>query len=131
MRKPIIAGNWKMNKTVAEATALIEELKPLVKKADEDGVKVCMEFFDNEKSAFTNGEELSVFLEAIPELGCTFDVGNLAAAGDSVSEWLDKLKDRIVHFHFKDKTCTDSELTAGKPKILYGGKPLYDIATGY
>ncbi|NMA49744.1 MAG: triose-phosphate isomerase, partial [Tissierellia bacterium] len=27
MRKPIIAGNWKMNKTIEEATELIEEIK--------------------------------------------------------------------------------------------------------
>ena len=33
MRTPIIAGNWKMNKTPAETTALIQELKPLVKEA--------------------------------------------------------------------------------------------------
>ena len=33
MRKPIIAGNWKMNKTVAEAVAIINELKPLVAKS--------------------------------------------------------------------------------------------------
>ena len=30
MRKPIIAGNWKMNKTPIEATVLINELTPLV-----------------------------------------------------------------------------------------------------
>ncbi len=30
MRKKIIAGNWKMNKTPSEAVALINELKPLV-----------------------------------------------------------------------------------------------------
>ena len=34
MRKPIIAGNWKMNKTPAEAAALIEALKPLVADAE-------------------------------------------------------------------------------------------------
>ena len=33
MRKPIIAGNWKMNKTPQEAAALIEALKPLVQDA--------------------------------------------------------------------------------------------------
>lgn len=33
MRKYVIAGNWKMNKTPAEATALINELKPLVADA--------------------------------------------------------------------------------------------------
>mgnify|MGYP002732303849 CR=1 FL=1 len=33
MRKPIIAGNWKMNMTPGEARALINELKPLVANA--------------------------------------------------------------------------------------------------
>jgi len=33
MRKPIIAGNWKMNKTLKEALELAEELKPMVKGA--------------------------------------------------------------------------------------------------
>ena len=40
MRKPIIAGNWKMNHTPDEAKALIEELIPLVKDAKCD-VVVC------------------------------------------------------------------------------------------
>ena len=34
MRKKIIAGNWKMNKTPSEAVALINELKPLVQNGD-------------------------------------------------------------------------------------------------
>jgi triosephosphate isomerase len=38
MRKKIIAGNWKMNKTPAEAVALINELKPLVVTEDADVV---------------------------------------------------------------------------------------------
>ena len=33
MRKPIIAGNWKMNKTPSEAKALVTELAPLVADA--------------------------------------------------------------------------------------------------
>ena len=40
MRKPIIAGNWKMNKTPEEAKQLITELIPLVKDAACD-VVVC------------------------------------------------------------------------------------------
>lgn len=34
LRKAIIAGNWKMNKTRPEAKALLEEIKPLVANAD-------------------------------------------------------------------------------------------------
>lgn len=38
MRRKIIAGNWKMNKTPAEAVALINELKPLVVTNEADVV---------------------------------------------------------------------------------------------
>ncbi len=38
MRKIIVAGNWKMNKTPSEAVKLIEELKPLVKSETVDVV---------------------------------------------------------------------------------------------
>ncbi len=40
MRKPIIAGNWKMNKTPEEAAQLVKDLVPLVKDAACD-VVVC------------------------------------------------------------------------------------------
>ena len=45
MRKPIIAGNWKMNKTPEEAKALVTDLIPLVKDAKCD-VVVCPPFVD-------------------------------------------------------------------------------------
>ena len=45
MRKNIIAGNWKMNKTPSEAVALIEELKPLVANDDVD-VVFCVPAID-------------------------------------------------------------------------------------
>lgn len=38
MRKKIIAGNWKMNKTPSETVTLINELKPLVETKDADVV---------------------------------------------------------------------------------------------
>ena len=45
LRRAVIAGNWKMNKTPSEATALINEIKPLVKDADCD-VVVCTPYVD-------------------------------------------------------------------------------------
>ena len=45
MRRNIIAGNWKMNKTPSEAVALIEELKPLVANDDVD-VVFCVPAID-------------------------------------------------------------------------------------
>lgn len=40
MRTPVIAGNWKLFKTIAEATALVNELKPLVAKTT--GVEIVV-----------------------------------------------------------------------------------------
>ncbi len=45
MRKPIIAGNWKMNKTPTEAAQLVSDLKPLVADANCD-VVVCVPAVD-------------------------------------------------------------------------------------
>ncbi len=45
MRRPIIAGNWKMNMTASEAAAFLEQLKPLVKDANCD-VAVCVPAID-------------------------------------------------------------------------------------
>ena len=40
MRKPLVAGNWKMNKTAAEAKTVLAALAPLVAGAKAD-VVVC------------------------------------------------------------------------------------------
>lgn len=44
MRKPIIAGNWKMNRTVQEAVNLISELKPLIADVSDVDVVVAPTF---------------------------------------------------------------------------------------
>ena len=45
VRKAVIAGNWKMNKTPAEAVALLKEIAPLVKDANCD-VVACVPYVD-------------------------------------------------------------------------------------
>lgn len=45
MRRKIVAGNWKMNKTPSEAVALVETLKPLVKSEEVD-VVFCVPAID-------------------------------------------------------------------------------------
>src|SRR5690606_34780892 len=44
MRTPIIAGNWKLNKTIAEAEAFVVELKPLVNNVTDVEVLLCPVF---------------------------------------------------------------------------------------
>ena len=55
MRKKIIAGNWKMNKTVGEGLALIKELKPLLAAGNNTAdVVVCPPY----TALFSVGEAL-------------------------------------------------------------------------
>lgn len=63
LRKAVIAGNWKMNKTPDEAKTLIEEIKPLVKDADCD-VVVCVPYVDLQNAIeATKGSNIGVGAE--------------------------------------------------------------------
>jgi len=44
MRKPIVAGNWKMNKTIPEAVELVRGLRELVRDVEGADVVVCPPF---------------------------------------------------------------------------------------
>jgi triosephosphate isomerase len=44
MRIPMIAGNWKMNTTVAEAVALVEEMRPGLDQIDNVDKVICPPF---------------------------------------------------------------------------------------
>ncbi len=44
MRIPVIAGNWKMNKTIVESVALVKELKDFVRGVDGVEIVVCPPF---------------------------------------------------------------------------------------
>jgi triosephosphate isomerase len=43
-RKPVIAGNWKMFKTVAETVRFLDEFKPLVRSASHCEIVICPTF---------------------------------------------------------------------------------------
>lgn len=63
LRKAVIAGNWKMNKTPEETTKLLNEIKPLVKDAD-CGVIVCVPYLDIPAAlAATEGSNIKVGAE--------------------------------------------------------------------
>ena len=46
LRKTVIAGNWKMNKTPAEAVKLIEELKVVAENKKNCDIIICVPFVD-------------------------------------------------------------------------------------
>jgi triosephosphate isomerase len=63
-RVPLIAGNWKMNKTVAEADAFIASLLPRVSTADRVDVGVCVPFTDLQAVVdSTRGSRVEVYAQ--------------------------------------------------------------------
>ena len=63
LRKTIIAGNWKMNKTPSETTAFLNELKGKVAGADCE-VIVCVPFVNLQNAvAATKGTNIKVGAE--------------------------------------------------------------------
>ena len=65
MRQPIIAGNWKMNNTIAAAEKLIAELKPLVADAKAE-VVICVPYTVIQKAAeLTKGSNVKVGAENV------------------------------------------------------------------
>lgn len=90
MRTPVVAANWKMNKTIREATAFVEAFIPMVRDLDNCVIVLCPPFtalyavgemlfgtnlalgaqdlFWREQGAFT-GEVSPVMLS---DVGCTF-----------------------------------------------------------
>lgn len=80
MRKPIIAGNWKMNKTAAEAKELICALAPKVKGAVCD-VVVCVPFTDIALAAeLTKGTNIAVGAQNIAWADSGAFTGEISAA---------------------------------------------------
>ncbi len=64
VRKAIIAGNWKMNKTRPEAKALLEEIKPLVANAAGNVEVIACVPFTNLETAMTVTEGSNVKIGA-------------------------------------------------------------------
>lgn len=44
MRKKVIAGNWKMNKTLSEATQFVEEVAPKLEQSEQVDAIICAPF---------------------------------------------------------------------------------------
>lgn len=130
LRKAVIAGNWKMNKTPAEATALINELKPLVKDADCD-VVVCVPFVDLQAALdATAGSNIKVGAE-----NCHWEVSG-AFTGEVSAEMLSAMgvpyvvlghSERRTYFGETDVTVQKrvrAALNAGLKVILCVGEYL-------
>ncbi len=80
MRKPIIAGNWKMNKTAAECRELVTALVPKVANAKCD-VVICVPFTDIALAAeLTKGTNIKVGAQNVAWADSGAFTGEISAA---------------------------------------------------
>ncbi len=135
-RKPIIAGNWKMNNTIAQTEALLKDLKPLVVDADCE-VVVCAPFTSLAKAIeLTKNSNIAVGAENVhwAEKG--------AFTGEISAEMLTELgvkyviighSERRQYFNETDETVNKrvkAALTAGLKPIICIGETLAERESG-
>ncbi|KAI4453485.1 triosephosphate isomerase [Holotrichia oblita] len=136
LRKAVIAGNWKMNKTRSEAVTLIKEIIPLAKDADCD-IIVCV--------PFTN---LETAVEAVKGTNIKVGAQNVhfeeagAFTGEISASMLKEIgaeyviighSERRQYFGETDETVnkrTKAALAAGLIPIVCVGELLWERETG-
>lgn len=136
-RSCVIAGNWKMNKTRAEAKALIEEMKPLVADASCE-VVICVPYTNLETALeLTKGTNIKVGAE-----NCHFKESG-AYTGEISANMLKEMgveyvvighSERRQYFGETDQTVnlrTLAALKAGLKPIVCVGETLEQRELGY
>lgn len=136
IRRAVIAGNWKMNKTRPEAKALIEELKPLAANAGCE-VVICVPFTNLETAVtLTEGTNVKVGAQ-----NCHFAKSG-AYTGEISADMLTEMgveyvvlghSERRQYFGETDETVnkrTKAALEAGLKPIVCVGELLWERECG-
>lgn len=83
----------------------------------EKGVEVTIEDFDDYTSPLSRNRGIRWFLDNVPDLGFTFDMGNFAFMQEDIWQAWELLADRIRHIHCKDRCRGLEPAPAGKGDI--------------
>ncbi len=81
---------------------IIEGLKDAVKLAEAADIKLSVEHFIGINSPFLTSADMQEAIEQIPNFYVTFDAGNVLVNGENPVDSFLKIKDKIIHTHFKD-----------------------------
>ena len=110
-----------------ELANMLQGMTTLAEKAQAEGIRVCIEDFDNELSPIATMEGMKYFTDRVPNLCVAFDTGNFYFACESLLKAYDMLNDRIIHVHLKDRA---DSFRPGTPKIRVDGVPMYPCSVG-
>lgn len=122
MRKPIIAGNWKMHKTLSEATSFVEEVKNSVPSSDKVESVICAPaLFLNSLVEATKGTEVAIGAQTMhfEEQGAfTGEISPKALADLGVKYVVIGHSERREMFNETDETVNKKTLAAFKYNLL-------------
>jgi triosephosphate isomerase (TIM) len=128
-RTPLIAGNWKMHKTIAEAEAFIQALLPRVSSADGVEVGVCVPFTDLQAVVdSTRGSRVAVYAQNMHQAAQGPFTGEISApmlTELDVHGVVLGHSERRTHFNETDRALAEkvpAALDAGLQPILCVGE---------
>ena len=137
LRKAVIAGNWKMNNTPAQTTALINEMKPLVAGADRD-VVLCVPYVDIAAAVeAANGSNIKIGAENVHFKVSGAYTGEVSAdmlVASGVEYVVIGHSERRQYFGETDQTVnlrSLAALNAGLKAIICVGETLEQRELGY
>lgn len=108
---------------------MAEGLSYAARMGAELGVQVTVEDFDDCRSPLYGRRGVRWFLDRIPELQYTLDLGNFVGNEEDVREAWELLQDRVVHVHCKDRG-EEQEKIADKRCLNRGLAPAA-VGSGY
>lgn len=105
-------GSYKATSCFMEGNAKIQNIKQaltaLTAYAAPLGVTVTLEDFDGFMQPFARMNQLLWFMNNVPGLRCTLDMGNFAFSNEDVVQAAELLRSAIVHVHCKDRAINPS-----------------------
>jgi triosephosphate isomerase len=137
MRKPVMAGNWKMYKTPAETTAFFEKFRPLAANASHCEVVICPPFTDLAAAvAAAAGSSIRIGAQNVAwakEGAFTGEISGPMIAGLGATHALVGHSERRQYFGETDETVlkrTLGALESGLTPIVCVGERLEERKSG-
>jgi triosephosphate isomerase (TIM) len=137
MRKPVMAGNWKMYKTPAETTAFFQKFLPLVAQSSHCEIVICPPYTDLFAAAdAVKGSAVRIGAQNVAwakEGAFTGEISSLMIAGTGATHALVGHSERRQYFCETDDTVlkrTKAALDAGLTPIVCMGERLEEREGG-
>jgi triosephosphate isomerase len=133
-RTPLIAGNWKMHKTIAEAEQLVQALLPRVSSADGVEVAVCTPFTTLQAVVeSTRGSRVEVYAQNMhqaPEGAFTGEISGPMLTEIEVHGVVLGHSERRQYYNETDRALAEKLANEQLGAVVIAYEPIWAIGTG-